>query len=83
MEATDNTPYFAMLARMVKAAGRRAAVADAEDLAQLVAIRQDLDYAIIAAVKGLRDAEITWQTIGEATGTTRQAAIQKWARHIE
>lgn len=82
-EPTDHSPFFAMLGRMMRAAGRRAAHADAADLAQLVAIRADLDRAIIDAVRGLRRQQITWATIGEATGTTRQAAIQKWARYID
>jgi hypothetical protein len=77
---SDHRPYFEMLQRMVKAAGRRVAQADAEDLTLLIAIRADLDQAIQASVDGLRAGGCTWQLIGDATGTSRQAAIQKWNR---
>jgi hypothetical protein len=65
---------------MVAAAGRRVSEADAEDLAELISIRNDLDRAIQAAVDGLREDGYTWESIGQATGTTRQAALMKWAR---
>lgn len=74
-----NADYFKMVGRMLRCAGKRAGEADAEDLAALIALRADLDAAIQAAVDGLREDGITWQTIGDATGTTKQAAIQKWA----
>ena len=69
-----------MLRRMVRDAGRRVGRADPEDLAELVAIRADLDAAIRAAVDGLRAGGFTWASIGEATGTSRQAALMKWSR---
>jgi len=68
-----------MVERMIRAAGRRVGRADAEDLGQLVALRFVLEKAIVDAVVELRDDGITWESIGEATGTTRQAAIMKWA----
>jgi hypothetical protein len=81
-QTTDNTPYFRMLRRMVAAAGKRVARADVEDLVELIAIRKDLDEAILRAVSGLRSAGYTWESIGQATGTTRQAAIQKWSAAV-
>jgi hypothetical protein len=77
---SDQTPYFLMLGRMMRAAGRRVGTADVEDLALLIGVRADLDRAIQAAVDGLRDRGATWQLIGDATGTTKQAAIGKWNR---
>lgn len=74
------TPEFlACIRRMIRAAGRRVGEGDPEELAELVNIRAELDEAIASSVVGLRREGFTWQSIGEATGTTRQAAIGKWA----
>jgi hypothetical protein len=67
-----------MIRRMVAAAGKRVSEADAEDLAELIGIRDDLDAAIQRAVDGLREDGYTWESIGAATGTSRQAALMKW-----
>lgn len=89
MGTTSNTApcdlpvYLGMVRRVVKAAGRRVSHADPEDLAELIAIRADLDDAIQAAVNGLRADGFTWESIGTATGTTRQAALMKWGRASE
>ena len=68
-----------MVRRMLVAGGRKVGQGDPEHLAQLVALRADLDEAIQVAVDGQRAGGITWQSIGDATGTTRQAALMKWA----
>jgi len=72
--------YVAFVQRIIRAAGKRVSVADPEDLAKLIAIRNELETAIQAAVDGLRVDGFTWKTIGEATGTTGQAANMKWGR---
>lgn len=79
MKRTQTADYLAMVRRIIRAAGRRVGSADPEDLTELVALRHDLDAAIEQAVSQLRSSGITWQSIGDATGTTRQAAIMKWA----
>lgn len=66
--------------RMIERAGRLVAEADPEHLAQLVELHRALDEAVKDAVDAQRASGITWQSIGEATGTTRQAALMKWAR---
>jgi hypothetical protein len=63
---------------MIKAAGVRVGQSDPDDLAALVALQQTLSEAIQTAVDGQRAAGVWWSSIGEATGTTKQAAIQKW-----
>lgn len=73
------TAYLSMLRRMVRAAGRRVAAADVEDLADLFEVDQVLREAQAAAVTGLRARGYTWQDIGTASGTTRQAALMRWA----
>lgn len=80
--AIETSAFLAMVARILAAAGNRAAEADPDDLAALIALREQLDEAIITAVRGLRDAGTTWEDIGAATGTTRQAAIMKWSKRV-
>lgn len=72
--------FIAMVGRLVLKAGERASHADPDDLAALVRMRADVDAAIVAAVIGLRRSGFTWKTIGEATGTSKEAAVQKWAK---
>lgn len=79
---TENDDYLAMVRRIVRAAGRRASHADPADLAALMAIRADLDDAILDAVRGLRRCGFTWASIGEALGTTRQAAQLRWGSKL-
>lgn len=74
----DTEDFLRLAARIVAAAGRRVAQADAEDLTQLLALRDQVDEAIVGAVRGLRAAGTTWEDIGTAAGTTRQAAIMRW-----
>lgn len=71
-----------MVARIIVAAGKRAADANVEELAALIDLRQELDQAILLAVAGLRKSGATWEDIGSASGTTRQAAIMKWAQKV-
>lgn len=75
--------YLAMVRRMIRGAGRRVAGADPEDLAELVRLREAVDAAVLDAVRGQRAQGITWQSIGDALGVTKQAAILRWAPHIE
>lgn len=79
---TETSDYLSACKRMLRAAGRRVGRADPEDLTKLVELRAILDDSIVAAVAGLRRDGFTWETIGRSTGTTRQAAIQKWAAAV-
>jgi hypothetical protein len=71
-----------MVSRMLGAAGRRVGQADPEQLTDLIQLRDLVDQAIIGAVAGLRHSGSTWQEIGDACGTTRQAAIMRYGPHI-
>jgi hypothetical protein len=71
--------YIGSLARMIRAAGPRVAAGDPEDLALLVGLHGEIDRAIAVGVAGLQRSGMTWRSIGEATGTSREAAFQKWA----
>lgn len=70
--------FLSMLHRQVKAAGRRVAQGDPGELQQLLRIKDDLDKAIATSIAGLRNSGATWDDIGAATRTSRQAAHQKW-----
>lgn len=73
--------FAAMLRRMIRAHARRVADADPEDLSELLGLRDELDAAIAYAVKGQREAYgRSWSDIARATGTTRQAAQQRWGK---
>lgn len=54
---------------------------DPADLAELLALDEQLHAIIAATVTHMREhQEFTWQAIAEAAGTTRQAAQQRWGR---
>lgn len=74
--------WLSMLGRMIRAAGRRVADADEVELGMLLELRHDLDNAIAEAVKGQRARGASWSYIASATGTTRQAAQQRWAEKV-
>ncbi len=74
--------YLAMVRRLIRSAGQRVAVADPEHVADLCAVRDELDRAILHAVTGVRRSGFTWQSIGDACGITRQSAAERWARLI-
>jgi hypothetical protein len=76
---TETRDFGAMVARMIRAYGRRVAFADIEDLRDLAALRDTLDDVITDTVAHMRGQhEFSWAAIGEAMGTTRQAAQQRY-----
>lgn len=74
----ETSDFLAMVARMLAAGGRRVSEGDPADFKRLLELRAQLDVAIVDAVRGMRDNGITWEDIGAAAGTTRQAAIMRW-----
>jgi hypothetical protein len=77
---TDIHKFVHMLRRMVQAAGRKMRHADAEDLRELVSIRDELEAAIRDGIDGLRADGYSWKSIGEALGTTGQAAYMRYGK---
>lgn len=75
----ETTDYLNMLRRMIAAAGRRTAQGDEIELHQLLTLHTELDHAIHTAITGQRQLGRSWAYIATATGTTRQAAHQRWA----
>lgn len=78
------TPAFAkMVARQIRAHGRRVAVADDVDLAELVAMREVLEEAIADAVLGQREHHgASWADIARGLGTTRQYAQRRYGSDL-
>lgn len=79
------TPAFmGMVQRCLRAAARRVGghhagdVADVEALADLAEVRRWLDIAEQMAVDGARSHGESWESIGRALGTSRQAAYQRF-----
>lgn len=79
--AVETMDYLSAAKRFIRAAGRRVAEADEVELAELLTLQATLDEAIQAAVDGIRDRGQSWAYIAMATGTTRQAAYQRWGRN--
>ena len=78
-----NAEHAAMVRRMILSLGRRAASGDPDDLALVLDLARTVNEAAAAAVAGLRDAGFVWESIAEATGTTRQAACMRWGPRSE
>lgn len=77
----DSTVEFVrMVRRMVAAAGRRTGHSDVEDLRELAGLRADVERAIAAACVGMHDDGYSWKSIGEALGTTGQAAYMRYGK---
>lgn len=81
---TEAQEYFAFARRILRAASRRVGNRDIEGLAGLVALRDEIDEAIDAAVATLRSEEgggYSYTDIGRVLGISRQAAQQRF-RHL-
>lgn len=71
--------YLGAARRFIRAAGRRVAECDEIELAELIALRATVEAAIDEAVAGQKTRK-SWAGIALATGTTREAAYQRWGR---
>lgn len=79
----DVSDFLAMTRRVVRAAARRMAAADVEDLQLLVDLQAEIDGAMLEAIRGLRASGVTWESIGAVTGTSRQAALMRWSPKLQ
>lgn len=76
----DHTDFFRMLARMIRAGGRRAGSADEHDLREFALLKDELDLAIRNAVKDQLGAGKSWSDIALAFGCSRQAAFKRYGK---
>jgi hypothetical protein len=75
------TPEYAdMVERMIMAYGRRVGEGDVEELPRMIDMHRVLEEALDQAVVGLRRFGYSWGQIAKRTGTSRQAAQQRWGR---
>lgn len=80
----ETTEFGKMVARMMRAWGKRVADADEVDLAQMLKARDEFDRSIVLAVYGMRTKwGRSWAYIAEGAGITRQAAQQRWGKAVE
>lgn len=78
------TPAFVRFARrIIVSAGKRVALADEFELAELVALRSELEAAIVTGVQGQRrNTGRSWAHIGAALGITRQSAQERYGERV-
>lgn len=75
----ETMDYLGAARRFIMAAGRRVADCDEHELAELIRLRAVVEEAIDIAVSGQKTRK-SWAGIALATGTTREAAYQRWGR---
>lgn len=74
----ENDEYAAFVRRILRAYSRRVGDGDVEALVLLVGLAEEIDAAMVEAVKGLRACGYSWAEIGARLGISRQAAQQRW-----
>ena len=74
----ETMEYLGAARRFILAAGRRVGECDEPELAALLELRTTLDDALALAVAGQRAYGKSWAAIARGTGTTREAAWQRW-----
>lgn len=78
----DTLEYLGAARRFIRRAGERVADADEFELAELVALRDELEEAIAVAVRGQRSYGRSWAYIGSALGIKRQSAQERYAEKV-
>lgn len=76
--SVETTDYLAMVRRMIRAAGKRVAWCDEDELRELSELTAEVDAALRHAVERQRDRGVSWAGIGGALGITRQSAQQRF-----
>lgn len=79
----ETAEFCGMMGRMIRAHRRRVAAGNAEDLRDLVKLRDELDAAITDSARALHtgvDGQpgLSWTEIAAALGVSRQAARQRF-----
>ena len=78
----ENADYAAMLKRMIRSYIVRVSEGDETDLAEMLEVGKLMDEAVAATVQRMKASQpdISWATVSEATGTTRQAAQMRFSK---
>ena len=76
----DDIEYIQMVTRMIRAAGKRGAGADAYMLKLVREMHDAVDQAELIAVDGLREQGFSWDEIATDQDMTRQATLRRYNR---
>lgn len=76
----DDVEYIQMVARMIRAAGKRAAGADGYMLKLVREMHEAVDQAELIAVDGLREQGYSWDYLGADQDMNRQATLRRYNR---
>lgn len=76
----DDVEYIQMVTRMIRAAGKRGANADAYMLKLIREMHEAVDQAELIAVDGLREQGFSWDELGADQGINRQATLRRYNR---
>lgn len=76
----DTMEFLGMLRRMFAATAKRVGESDEFELAELLELEKDFHEKIRLAIMRQRELGKSWESIATATGTTRQAAQQRWGQ---
>lgn len=74
----ENSEFYKMMSRMIKAASKRAGNGDGEDLLRLRQLQVEMDNGMFNAVCGLRRQGHSYAYIGKCLGVSRQYIQKKW-----
>ncbi len=75
--------FDAFTRRILRAYAARVADGDIEALRSMASLTQEVDAVVTLAVLGLRRFHYSWEAIGDALGTSRQAAQQRYGDRTE
>lgn len=76
----ETMAFLSAARRFIMAAGKRVGEGDEFELHELLALREVLEEATAIAVAGQRSYGKSWAAIAFATGTSREAAFQRWGK---
>lgn len=73
---------YGAVQRFLKALAVRTGDADEFELGELVALRGDIEQAIVDAIRLQLAQGKSWQSIGDSLSITRQAAFKRYAHLV-
>lgn len=79
----ETSEFLGFARRIVRRAGERVGDGDPIDLADLVALRRELEEVEVKAVQAMRETyDYSWAEIARELGITRQAAQQYYGKRM-
>jgi hypothetical protein len=78
----DDIQFKGFAKRMIRAYGRRAETADPWVVKDLLELREEIDRAVVGAVRAYRAAGLSWGEIGYELGINRVACFKRYAHLV-